>query len=215
MYTKESLAALLNGRTYGNEITKEEAAAAKEAGLVVVFGYSDDNVELRGAIDDEIGAFDGTTFKLDGAGVLPTFKGLVEREAEELEFADYFERRDGTWEVKAAWNGAHGQFAWTFTTDVPHLTFDITDDGEPFCRGMVIDLADIVVLEMQGIERGLENLRARFAAWFEREFGPEEQLSTYKDGLYVDQADQNMWLAWRASFGFAWGRPAHPMASAT
>ena len=30
-------------------------ALAKELGFVVVFGYSDDNAELRGAIDDEIG----------------------------------------------------------------------------------------------------------------------------------------------------------------
>ena len=29
------------------------------AGLIVAFGYSDDNLELRGAMDDEISAYDG------------------------------------------------------------------------------------------------------------------------------------------------------------
>ena len=44
----------LNGRTYLNEITKEEEKIAKELGYVIVFGYSDDNTEFKGAIDDEI-----------------------------------------------------------------------------------------------------------------------------------------------------------------
>ncbi len=54
----KQLAAQLNGREYGSEITKEEEAAAKKAGLVVVYGASDDLVELRGAIEEEVGAYD-------------------------------------------------------------------------------------------------------------------------------------------------------------
>ena len=45
--TKEELAAMLNGREYGKEITKAEEEKAKANGLVVIYGYSDDNVELR------------------------------------------------------------------------------------------------------------------------------------------------------------------------
>ena len=40
----------------------EEERLAKENGLVVVFGYSDDNIELRGAINNEAGCFDGGSF---------------------------------------------------------------------------------------------------------------------------------------------------------
>ena len=40
--TKEELAATLNGREYNHEITKEEEAEARENGLVVIFGASDD-----------------------------------------------------------------------------------------------------------------------------------------------------------------------------
>ena len=57
--TPAEFAARLNGRTYRNEVSTAEAKEAKAAGLVVVYGYSDDNVELAGAIDDEIGANDG------------------------------------------------------------------------------------------------------------------------------------------------------------
>lgn len=53
---RDKMAALLNGRSYGEEITENECAIAQAHGLVVVFGYSDDNVELRRAIHDEIGA---------------------------------------------------------------------------------------------------------------------------------------------------------------
>lgn len=49
----------LNGREYLREITPEEIQEAKELGFVVVFGYSDDNAEFRGAYCDEVGCYDG------------------------------------------------------------------------------------------------------------------------------------------------------------
>lgn len=49
----------LNGREYGREITPFEEQRAKELGFVVVFGYSDDNAEFRGAYDEEVGCFNG------------------------------------------------------------------------------------------------------------------------------------------------------------
>lgn len=56
----------LNGRQYGEELYPFEEQRAKELGFVVVFGYSDDNTEFRGAIDDEIGCFDGGRVYEDG-----------------------------------------------------------------------------------------------------------------------------------------------------
>ena len=64
--TLKEFAKMLDGREYLHEITKEEEALAKEFGFVVVFGYSDDNAELRGAIDDEIGCYDGGVLEHDG-----------------------------------------------------------------------------------------------------------------------------------------------------
>lgn len=67
--TPKELAERLNGREYGSEITLEEMHIAKEFGLVVVFGASDDLMEFRGAIDDEGGCFGGGTVYFDQNGV--------------------------------------------------------------------------------------------------------------------------------------------------
>ena len=54
--TKEQLAELLNGNEYRDEMTKEQEQAAKQNNLLVLFGASDDLLEMRGAIRDEVGA---------------------------------------------------------------------------------------------------------------------------------------------------------------
>jgi len=133
--TPKQLADTLNGRTTRREITHEEARAAKAAGLVVVFGYSDDNVELRGAINDEIGAFDGTTFYV-------TPNGLPRNECE-CDECPYFElaKKEAT-PIKAVWC-APGAAPWTFETAIPHATFTVMDEGEPGCIGIVFALADV------------------------------------------------------------------------
>ena len=59
--THEILAEYLHGREYRSELTRGLAAAAKAAGLVVIYGASDDLLVFEGAIDDEVGACRGTT----------------------------------------------------------------------------------------------------------------------------------------------------------
>ena len=141
--TKESLAAQLTGREYGNEITNAEDLAAKQAGLVVVFGYSDDNVEFRGAIHDEVGCCPGDgesrRFMVDAKGVIPTER---DDDWSDEEMAAYFERKkDGHgWSVDAFWCKEPG-YSWTFDTAIPHSTFEIVEDGKPFCRGIVFESA--------------------------------------------------------------------------
>ena len=46
--TKEQLAELLNGNEYRDEMTKEQEQAAKQNNLLVLFGASDDLLEMRG-----------------------------------------------------------------------------------------------------------------------------------------------------------------------
>lgn len=139
--TKETLAAMLNGREYGEEITREEIAAAKAAGLVVAFGYSDDNMELRGAIHDEVGCFDGRTFDIDREGVMleweaGTTKGYDEAKA-------YFLRENNPTKVlRIVWHDS-GDPCWTFSTEIPHATFKIMEGEEVFCVGIVFSLEDI------------------------------------------------------------------------
>jgi hypothetical protein len=59
--TPEEAAAELDANQYGNEGSKDLFARMKAAGLVAVFGASDDLMEFRGAIYDEAGCYDGGT----------------------------------------------------------------------------------------------------------------------------------------------------------
>lgn len=140
--TKEQFAATLNGRQMGDEITSDEERQALNAGLVVVFGYSDDNVELRGKINEEIGAYDGTTFRVTASGMIaPTWDD--EHEEKNLEDATaYFKAKNEPGaDIEAVW-GEDG-YSWTYRTKLPHATFEILEDEEKFCRGIVFSLADI------------------------------------------------------------------------
>lgn len=133
--TKEQLAAMLHVREYMNEITAEEAAHAKAAGLLVIFGAGDDLLEVRGALRDEIGANGGTRARLDAEGFIPDFED-VDRD-DEAELASYFKRKGGGIEINAAWD--KDGYSWVIEAAVPHAVFDIVEDDEKFCRGIVID----------------------------------------------------------------------------
>ena len=110
--TLKEFASLLDGREYGCEITPDEEALAKELGFVVVFGYSDDNAELRGAINDEIGCFDG---------------GILEHD-------------DLPNTIYADWCPEDIDCAWAYGTSIPHEKFYIYDHGELYCVGIVCDI---------------------------------------------------------------------------
>lgn len=129
---------MLNGREYRNEITDAEVKDAKSAGLIVIFGYSDDNIELRGVIDEEVGAYDGTTFTIDEKGLSPEWDedGMTKEAARE-----FFAREGKGAKIEAKWD-AEG-YSWFITAAIPHAVFDIMEDDEKFCRGIVIDVRDL------------------------------------------------------------------------
>lgn len=134
--TSKEMAALLDGNQYGQEITKEQEMTAADSNLVVVFGYSDDDVELRGEINDEVGAYNGATFHVNRKGVLHTHDCGC-GECEYFAFA-----KKAAAEIKAIWHDA-GDACWTFETKIPHETFRIYEDGELFCIGIVFSVEDL------------------------------------------------------------------------
>jgi hypothetical protein len=141
--TKEKLAELLNGRQYRNEITKAEQLEAKESGLIVVFGASDDLIEFRGAIYDEAGASDEEVITISEKGILekPIQEDLDEEDFEQ-QFIEYVEAKKRGNKIIAMWD-IEG-YSWIYLTEIPHSTFEILDeDQERYCRGMVIDLTDL------------------------------------------------------------------------
>lgn len=55
----KAFADAMNGREYRNEGSDALFAQMKRDGIVAVFGASDDLMEFRGAIYDEVGCYDG------------------------------------------------------------------------------------------------------------------------------------------------------------
>ena len=137
--TKEELAAQLTGGEIGDEITLEQEAAAKVAGLVVIFGASDDLVELRGAIYDELGAWNGTTLLVRRGHAL-----AENGHSCDCDFCGYPALKNGCAKVEALWC-KEGDYSWTYKTDLPHATFEIKEDGRPYCRGIVINETDLPI----------------------------------------------------------------------
>ena len=137
--TKEQLAETLNGNEYGNEITKEQEQQAKENGLVVVFGYSDDLMELKGALDAEFGScFEGGEIKFTKEG-----KQIDEDDMEVLEKYNLVPKLNT---IEAVWGerwGGDETCSWQYKSDIPHSTFKIMEDGELYCVGMVFNLSDL------------------------------------------------------------------------
>lgn len=136
--TMKEFAEMLSDRSIGEEICKDEKRRAADLGLVVAYGYSDDNVELRGAIDEEVGAYDGTTIRLTKTGVL---QGPACDSAENCECPYFAAAKNAAKTIEAMWGA--GGVSWTFKTDIPHETFNIYEDGELFCVGIVFSMEDL------------------------------------------------------------------------
>ena len=130
----EVFARKLNSREYGKELTAEEEQWAEANGLVVVFGASDDLMEFRGAIDDEVGCYDGGTFAFTKDGFKTDANGSYV----------------GNNIIEAIWYEYDKEYtkynyAWRYETDIPHFCFDIIGDEEtdPYCQGIVFSVDDL------------------------------------------------------------------------
>lgn len=130
--TAQDVARQLNGCEYGEEGSRELWAAMKAAGLVAVFGASDDLMEFRGAIYDELSAYDGAT-------ALVTTSGLFEPCGDNCKLSLAAQKQ--AVEIDALWCD-EDDMSWTYETDIPHATFDVMENGAVYCRGIVFALAD-------------------------------------------------------------------------
>lgn len=136
--TREQFAALLNGREYRSEMTAQENDSASNSGLLVVYGASDDLTEFGGVIYDEAGACDGATHRI-GANMR-----LLDEPRD-----DHDELIEAGWtppqvlmSVKAEWCPEGFDGSWRISFDGPHSKFNIMEDGELYCEGVVIDVAE-------------------------------------------------------------------------
>jgi hypothetical protein len=133
---------LVSCEGYGEKDSFKDRTDAIASGLVIVYGASDDIMEFVGAIDDECGCCDGGTALVDKHGVLDRSRV----DDEDLHgMWEHVTREKSARKITAVW--AEDGYSWTYRTDIPHATFEITEDGEPYCRGIVFALADLAVAE--------------------------------------------------------------------
>lgn len=124
----------LNGREYREEMTAVEEKQAEADGMVIVFGASDDLIEFRGVIRDELGAWEGGVYKITSAKDVVC---VTEHSAN---------MHRALPDVRAVWSPSIGDdgpwTSWEITSTIPHETFDIMEDGEIYCHGIVFAWAD-------------------------------------------------------------------------
>jgi len=133
--TVKEIAEKLNGNEYG--LGNIEISQIKEAGIIFAYGESDDLLEFRGAIYDEFDCYDGGECKI-------TKELKVFNEDENRDTLEYNQKEiDAMKTIQAIWapKDEKGEVyaSWLITTDIPHETFDMMEDGELFCRGIVFD----------------------------------------------------------------------------
>ena len=129
--TIHELAAKLDGREYRDEITHVEREQAKSAGLVVMFGYSDDGMYFHGAIEDTGGCWNGGEFFFDE-------KGLLNNECDNEDCPHYEKRKDSAKVIEVS------DIPWHFITNIPHATFNIMVDDNLYGQGIVFSMSSLV-----------------------------------------------------------------------
>ena len=129
--TPRAIAEKLNGLEYRKEPNSDIITEAKKAGIVIVFGASDGLMEFRGAVDDEIG---GTA--------LFTPKGLLKNLCDNKECLYAEKEKQNAIPIHALWC-EEPDYSWTYKTEIPHETFEVLEDEERYCRGIVFKLSDV------------------------------------------------------------------------
>ena len=102
--------------------------------LVVVIGSSDDLVNFYGAISDELGAYE---HYIDS-------KGLARNRCDCDDCPYYLETLNDAYIIDPKWY-EHPDYAWTYETNIAHATFDVMEDDEKYCRGIVFSLDNLSI----------------------------------------------------------------------
>lgn len=136
MYNHEKIAELvekLNGCDYREGPRKEHEVFAKENNLVIVFGYSDDCIELRGTVVEELGA---------PGLVYLNASGIINNKCDDDSCPYFHDMKGRCITIEAEWCKSK-DLMWTYKTDIPHMTFQMVEDGEVAAEGIVFSMQDL------------------------------------------------------------------------
>lgn len=137
--TIKDVAVMLNGREYGSEVSPREETEFKNAGIVVVYGFSVDCVEFEGAVNTEIGIWN--------AGDIPLLNGVpfdVPCATDEFETSCCLLLKEVAKRLKHI-KVKFGMNGWEFDAEFPHEKFSIVEreSDNPCSEGLVYSLADL------------------------------------------------------------------------
>lgn len=132
-FSAEKLAGFLDGHDAEDLFSDYKILCAKRNGLVIVSGYSDDLIELKGAVRKEADCFRGGRFHL-----------LQEKGEWKLEEGQgSCNNISANWYDSARTNDFDEVIPWTYETDIPHALFSMSFRGDTFCEGFVFDIKDL------------------------------------------------------------------------
>lgn len=134
---KDQLAAKMNCTQYPVRISKDVESEISKHNLVVVFGASDDLMEFRGAICDEVAVYNGGHAFINGKELLQPDD--IETFDDAVAVLNHFKNAKV---ISALWC-KEGDYSWTYKTDIPHATFEVLYDDENYCRGIVFSLDEL------------------------------------------------------------------------
>jgi hypothetical protein len=142
--TVQEWAKKLNGIEYpANELDTFNRELEAD-GIIAAYGASDDLLEFRGVIDDEIGAWEGTVVK-----IAQRDKGqyIIFDEEENRDSAEFNKKEIAAMKkVRAIWCPKDGDdiyASWEIDINVPYKNFDIMEDGELYCRGILFEAKEL------------------------------------------------------------------------
>lgn len=111
------------------DIPEELINEAKEKGIVIVYGASDDLLELEGAIRDEFDCYEGGICYINK-------EGLINSDCEDCKCCKHFQKTlNDSKSITSLW--CKSEWTWSYKTDIPHEKFYILDGDEQYCEGLV------------------------------------------------------------------------------
>jgi hypothetical protein len=132
--TKEQMARSISGNEYLKEVSPVDRIIARNSGLLIIYGASDDITIFDGVIRDEAGAWEGALHKILRNGDIFCRDDLHD----EIISKGYSSPKVAI-NVTAEFAPDDVECTWRIKTDVPFAPFNIFDDGELYCIGAVVE----------------------------------------------------------------------------
>lgn len=121
---------------YGDIDHTDLLGLLKPDNLVVVYGASDDLCELRGAIDEEYGAYEGTTLVWGGKKFISADDEDEEQDAEDM-------KAKGAFFIRQIWC-PDDEKSWGFQTNIPNAEkFIVMEDNDMYGEGLIFSMDDL------------------------------------------------------------------------